>query len=162
MLIPIPTVDLAGAERLFREVLALDRRMLGDHDPKVPESMNNLAVALSAYGQREEAEGVFVIRDGWVKFVPVELGIAGEEHFEVLSGLDEGETVVSGPFRVLRELKDGEKVRSREDRKDRRRRDRPGAIPFGSARRRSPAARRGRWPRPAAHRQTGRSALDFR
>jgi len=74
---------------------------------------------------REETEGVFVVRDGWVKFVPVELGIAGEEHFEIVSGLEEDETVVEGPFRVLRELRDGEKVRSKEDlkKKGRERRD---------------------------------------
>jgi HlyD family secretion protein len=54
------------------------------------------------------------VREGWARFVPVELGIAGEEHFEVTSGLEGGETVVAGPFRVLRELKDGEKVRAKE------------------------------------------------
>jgi len=60
---------------------------------------------------REETEGVFVVQDGFVKFVPVVLGIAGEEHFEVLEGLQSDQTVVAGPFRVLRELKDGAKVR---------------------------------------------------
>jgi HlyD family secretion protein len=70
---------------------------------------------------REEREGVFVVRDRFVKFVPIELGIAGEEHFEVVSGLEADVTVVSGPFRALRELKDGEKVnpKSADDRSSR-------------------------------------------
>lgn len=63
--------------------------------------------------EREETEGVFVVREGFAKFVPVELGIAGADHFEVVSGLEAGERIVSGPFRVLRELQDGAKVRER-------------------------------------------------
>lgn len=60
--------------------------------------------------ERKETEGVFVLRDGFVKFTPVELGIAGEEHFEIVSGLAENDLVVTGPFRILRELKDGAQV----------------------------------------------------
>jgi HlyD family secretion protein len=58
----------------------------------------------------EETEGVFLVRDRFVKFVPVELGITGAEHFEILDGVTAGETIVSGPFRILRELKDGSRV----------------------------------------------------
>ncbi len=57
--------------------------------------------------KREEIEGVFILKDGFVKFLPVEIGIAGEDDFEVLSGLDAGQTIVTGPFRILRTLKDG-------------------------------------------------------
>ncbi|MCP4571181.1 MAG: efflux RND transporter periplasmic adaptor subunit [bacterium] len=75
--------------------------------------------------EREETEGVFVLRDGYVKFVPVELGIAGENDFEILSGLEADETVVTGPFRILRELKDGALVKT--SKKDRGRRGRDGS-----------------------------------
>jgi HlyD family secretion protein len=57
--------------------------------------------------KRKETEGVFLLKDGYVKFVPVEIGIAGEDDFEILSGLTEDQTVVTGPFRILRALKDG-------------------------------------------------------
>ncbi|MEN8006743.1 MAG: efflux RND transporter periplasmic adaptor subunit [Candidatus Krumholzibacteriota bacterium] len=60
--------------------------------------------------KREETEGVFILEDGFVKFMPVEIGIAGEDDFEVISGLDSGRTVVTGPFRILRTLKDGAEV----------------------------------------------------
>jgi HlyD family secretion protein len=60
--------------------------------------------------KRKETEGVFVLVDGFVKFLSVEIGIAGEDDFEVLSGLTEGQTVVTGPFRILRQLKDGAQV----------------------------------------------------
>ncbi len=58
----------------------------------------------------EETEGVFVLVDDFVKFVPVEIGIAGEDDFEILSGLTADQTVVTGPFRILRQLKDGAQV----------------------------------------------------
>ena len=64
---------------------------------------------------RKETEGVFVVREGWAYFVPVTLGIAGEEHFEITDGLVGDETVVAGPFRVLRELKSGARVRTLKD-----------------------------------------------
>ena len=63
-------------------------------------------------GEDEEEEGVFVVRDGEAHFVPVAVGIAGQEYFEVLSGLSEGDTVVSGPYQRVRELSDGEEVRT--------------------------------------------------
>lgn len=58
-----------------------------------------------------DQEGVFVVRDGRAVFTPVRVGIAGQEHFEVLSGLAEGDTVVAGPYRQIRELGDGDPVR---------------------------------------------------
>jgi len=63
--------------------------------------------------ERKDTEGVFILREGYVKFVPVKIGIAGEDHFEVISGLDDAEKIVTGPFRVLRELKDGAQVKQR-------------------------------------------------
>ena len=60
--------------------------------------------------ERTETEGVFILVDHFVKFVPVELGIVGEEDFEIIEGLEEDQTVVTGPFRILRELKDGARV----------------------------------------------------
>ena len=60
--------------------------------------------------KRKETEGVFVVHEGFVVFKPVTLGITGEDDFEVLDGVQEGQTVVSGPFRILRELKDGAMV----------------------------------------------------
>ena len=72
--------------------------------------------AAEASAPRRETEGVFVIKDGFAKFVPVALGIAGQDHFEVLEGVEPGQTIVAGPFRVLRELRDGAPVREQRDR----------------------------------------------
>lgn len=55
--------------------------------------------------KRPEKEGVFVVKDKVAHFQPVKLGITGEDDFEILSGVEGGETIVTGPFRKLRELK---------------------------------------------------------
>ena len=62
--------------------------------------------------EKKETEGVFVVRDGIATFRPVKVGIAGDEHFEVLEGLREGETIVSGTYQAIRDLKDGTKVKA--------------------------------------------------
>lgn len=61
-----------------------------------------------------DIEGVFTVRDGTVTFTPVSVGITGLEHFEILSGLEVGDTVVSGPYQVIRDLRDGDPVRGRD------------------------------------------------
>jgi HlyD family secretion protein len=65
-------------------------------------------------GQREE-EGVFLVQNGVATFRPVKVGIAGDEHFEVLDGLRGGETIVAGTYQAIRDLKDGDRVRAAED-----------------------------------------------
>ncbi len=62
-------------------------------------------------GKGDEVEGVFIYRDGIVEFRPVRVGIAGEEYFEVLDGLTAGDSIVAGPYQVIRDLRDGDPVR---------------------------------------------------
>jgi HlyD family secretion protein len=61
---------------------------------------------------KKDVEGVFVVgTDNKVTFRPVKVGIAGEKHFEVTSGLKEGEKIVAGTYQAIRDLKDGTLVR---------------------------------------------------
>lgn len=61
---------------------------------------------------KKDVEGVFVVgADNKVTFKPVKVGIAGEKHFEVLSGLKEGDKIVGGTYQAIRDLKDGTLVR---------------------------------------------------
>jgi HlyD family secretion protein len=60
---------------------------------------------------RKETEGVFQIKDGKAVFTPIKTGIAGEKYFEVLSGLKDGDEVITGPFNSVRDLKDGDPVK---------------------------------------------------
>lgn len=62
----------------------------------------------------QEIEGVFVVDSGKARWVPVEVGIAGDRYFEVVKGLRGGETVVSGTYQVIRELESEAVVRTAE------------------------------------------------
>ncbi|MDE0897910.1 MAG: efflux RND transporter periplasmic adaptor subunit [Longimicrobiales bacterium] len=62
-----------------------------------------------------DVEGVFLVADGAVSFQPVEVGIAGQDFFEVLSGLSAGDTVVAGPYQRIRQLRDGDLIQVNED-----------------------------------------------
>jgi len=65
---------------------------------------------------KKDVEGVFVVgADSKVTFRPVKVGIAGEKHFEVLTGLKEGDRIVAGTYQAIRELKDGALVRETKD-----------------------------------------------
>jgi HlyD family secretion protein len=63
-------------------------------------------------GRPEDIEGVFVVQDGTATFTPVEVGITGQEYFEIISGVEEGDTVVAGPYQRIRDLTNGDPVRS--------------------------------------------------
>ncbi len=58
----------------------------------------------------QDVEGVFVMDGNRVSFRPVMIGITGQEHFEVISGLEEGVEIAAGPYQVLRQLTDGDVV----------------------------------------------------
>lgn len=52
-------------------------------------------------------KGVFVLEDNKVKFVEVETGITGESDIQIVSGIKEGQEIITGPSRVLNTLKEG-------------------------------------------------------
>ena len=60
----------------------------------------------------DEVQGVFVIQNGKAEWTPVIVGITGGEYFEVTRGLKGGETIVAGSFQAVRELEDGDPVRT--------------------------------------------------
>ncbi|HEY3043148.1 MAG TPA: efflux RND transporter periplasmic adaptor subunit [Vicinamibacterales bacterium] len=60
---------------------------------------------------RKETEGVFVLRGGRAEFVPIKVGIAGDKYFEVVSGLKEGDQVITGPYNSVRGMADGDQVK---------------------------------------------------
>jgi HlyD family secretion protein len=60
---------------------------------------------------KEEVQGVFVIRAKKAEFIPVDTGISGTTDIEVLKGLQEGDEVITGSYKVLRTLKPGTGVK---------------------------------------------------
>ncbi len=66
----------------------------------------------TANKEMTDTEGVFVVRDGIATFTPVKVGIAGEEYFEVVSGVQLGDSIVAGTYQTIRDLQDSAKVRA--------------------------------------------------
>ena len=100
-----------------REMLYTEKGEMVRETPTRRRRGANIETPLSASNEpppghtRKETEGVFAIRDGKAVYLPVKVGIAGEQYFEVLEGLKPGDQVVTGPFASVRELTDGQAVR---------------------------------------------------
>ncbi|MBI3951182.1 MAG: HlyD family efflux transporter periplasmic adaptor subunit [Acidobacteria bacterium] len=60
---------------------------------------------------KEEVQGVFVLEGTHARFRPIKTGIIGETDIEVVEGLKEGEQIIVGPYRELRNLKDNTVVK---------------------------------------------------
>lgn len=67
----------------------------------------------AATGKPKPVKVVFVVdKDGVAQMREVQTGIASRTDVEILSGVNEGDTVVDGPYRTLaRELQEGQKVK---------------------------------------------------
>ncbi|MEQ8906528.1 efflux RND transporter periplasmic adaptor subunit [Ekhidna sp.] len=67
----------------------------------------------------EVDEVVFVVKDGVAVLTKVETGISDFDRIEIVSGLEEGTEVISGPFlAVSKRLKDGDDVEAKKEGKD--------------------------------------------
>jgi HlyD family secretion protein len=71
-----------------------------DADPKADKK------DLTNNKKKVEKEGVFTMKDGVAQFRPVKTGITGTTDIEILEGLAENDSVVTGPYQVLRTLQD--------------------------------------------------------
>ena len=66
--------------------------------------------------ENEPIECVFILEDGKARIRAVKTGIQDNRYIEIISGLSEGETVISGPYAtVSRELEEGTEVKVTED-----------------------------------------------
>jgi HlyD family secretion protein len=100
-------------------VVSLPIQALTMHAPETNSPSGNVqaaSVPSPAAKPAPEQQGVFVIdKDAHGKlrarFVPVTTGITGATDIEVLSGLNEGSEVVTGPYKTLRGLKNGSLVK---------------------------------------------------
>ena len=85
----------------------VDRPPLADED----ESQGN---ADETAAEHDEIRVVFVVEEEMARQRAVEIGLSDETHVEIVTGLEVGEKVVTGPYRSLKELDDGDPVKVRE------------------------------------------------
>jgi HlyD family secretion protein len=110
------TADIVTDTRGSVTAVPLQALVLRDRESTVPapaeenpEGARKLRATTVAERGRDQ-EGVFVVQDGVARFTPIATGITGELDIETISGLTEGQEIVTGPFRVLRTLKDGDRI----------------------------------------------------
>src|SRR6266496_2317733 len=77
-----------------------------------PGSTETHPADTAAARKKKETEGVFVVKGGIANFRPVKVGVAGDEYFEVTTGLKAGDSIVAGPYQAIRDLKEGARVRA--------------------------------------------------
>jgi HlyD family secretion protein len=95
------SADIITAEK--KQVLAVPISALVIREKKADAATAEPSMSKGA----GEEEGIYVVENSRVKFVPVKKGITGELTIEISSGLSEGQDIVVGPYDALRQLKDG-------------------------------------------------------
>jgi HlyD family secretion protein len=93
---------------LTAPIQALTIRQKGDLENKQSDAK---ATGPPDKSLKEEIQGVFVISGDKAVFRKVETGIAGATDIEILSGLNEGDQIVTGSFKVIRTLRNQAKIK---------------------------------------------------
>jgi HlyD family secretion protein len=95
-------------------VIAVPLQAIVEKLPPAPSPGPSIASsAPTPIGEKvKEQKGVYVLdKNNKVKFVEVTTGITGESDIEIISGLQAGAEVITGPSRVLKTLKEGASVK---------------------------------------------------
>jgi HlyD family secretion protein len=96
-------------------IQALTVRQKGDLEAK-PAGSTGVAAATKSdpaaeKAKKEEIQGVFVINGEKAEFRKVETGITGATDIEVLSGLKDGDQIITGTYQVIRTIKNATQVK---------------------------------------------------
>jgi HlyD family secretion protein len=105
----ITTATRGGAVTI--PIQALTVRQKADLEPKPKKGSVQAAAPAPTAKDKEEIQGVFVIRNKKAEFVKVDTGITGTTDIEVTSGLQPGDEIVTGSYKVLRSLRNGASVK---------------------------------------------------
>ena len=95
-------------------IQALTVRQKGDLEQPKPGANAALAATVdpaTAKANKEEIQGVFVVNVGKAEFRKVDTGITGATDIEVISGLKEGDQIVTGSYQVIRTIKNHAQVK---------------------------------------------------
>jgi HlyD family secretion protein len=96
-------------------IQALTVRQRGDLEPEKPGGKvvqsNSTPDPVKEKAKKEELQGVFIVKTGGAEFHEVKTGITGTTDIEVLSGLKEGDEIITGSYKVIRTLRNAAKVK---------------------------------------------------
>ena len=99
-------------------IQALTIRQQGDLEEAekqspAPPARRRSSILPRQKARKEEIQGVFVIKGEKAEFQKVETGITGSTDIEVVNGLNAGDEMVTGTYKIIRTLRN---ERTREDR----------------------------------------------
>ena len=92
-------------------IQALTVRKKIDLEPPPKDGVIAANVAPNDKSKNEELQGVFLINNGRAEFRKVETGITGASDIEVLSGLQEGDQIITGSYKVIRTIRNDARVK---------------------------------------------------
>jgi len=92
-------------------IQALTVRTKGDLEKKEGQKDEPVTDPALARAKKEEVQGVFVVRGERAVFQKVDTGITGATDIEVLSGLNEGDEIITGSYKVIRTLRNEAKIK---------------------------------------------------
>ena len=94
-------------------IQALTVRQRGDLEPVKKGGVQAAAKEDPATlkAKKEELQGVFVVKGDKVEFRKVDTGITGATDIEVVKGLNDGEEIVTGSYKVIRTVRNEAKVK---------------------------------------------------
>lgn len=93
-------------------VIAVPLQAIVDKQPEKPTgAADNSASSTNPADRPKPIKGVYILEDGKAKFAEVTTGITGESDIQILTGIQPGAEVITGPSRVLKTLKEGDAVK---------------------------------------------------
>jgi HlyD family secretion protein len=117
--VPIQCVVMRAPESEEEEEGEKGEEAEGEREEKAeapgPRREGSTAGGIGSEDRRKEKkeliEVIFVVEDETAKMVPIKRGIGSDTDTEILSGLEGDELVITGSYRALRDLQDGQKVK---------------------------------------------------
>ncbi|MEZ5402905.1 MAG: efflux RND transporter periplasmic adaptor subunit [Bryobacteraceae bacterium] len=94
-------------------IQALTVRQKGDLEPEAEKGKKDEPARRDPEAEKarkEEIQGVFVVQGEKAAFRKVETGITGATDIEVLSGVNEGQEIITGSYKVIRTLRNDARV----------------------------------------------------
>ena len=110
----ITTAARSGVLSIPIQALSLRSKAQLEQEKSTPGSVHAAGPTskeTSKKDQQQDLQGVFVIRNKKAVFVPITTGITGTSDIEVLNGLQEGDEVITGSYKILRTLRSGSSVK---------------------------------------------------
>jgi HlyD family secretion protein len=105
------TAKIVTATRSHSLAIPIQALTVREEGQLHPPKQGVQAAATPSAADKEEIQGVFVVNNGKAEFRKVETGITGATDIEVVSGLKEGDQIVTGSYQVIRTLRNDAKVK---------------------------------------------------